>query len=622
MSWTFNGVPLKIDKFKVEGKDYVLLKVAAEMFYPLSNSGAFSKLLIKHDLPKATQVAMHKLSNCVDTTAYGEMHAAVAHLQRALEPTKPRIASRFSIVKLEAVEELCKVSKVHSLPLRIQVLESLGLAVPAVMAKEREHAEDERDGVVNLVLDDELSAIHAAEAATLQQELDEYEPYKPSDEDDAKLEAYKLNPVSRHLSGQLGSFKDFQTKILECRREGADVATATSTSDVSTFLRFAGWLKSMNHEPMQCLSMFLSVTADDAQDFTTFLTGTREVSYGTVANYLNSLLNMMSYVSANAQSLESIHHAPFDVANFDTLTKCTKNLRQQAESQAKRDKLYKHRKTDWISWSEAKDTRHAVMKKVAEMPKNISRTKKLTLLTDALVINLFTVMPPDRCSVIRLLSVMDTLKQEKDNDNYYIDLTRFKHKTAKFYGPSMTPISPLITPLLKRFLGETQSFEFTEYGGDEEHNRTHRRYLFAQQADATQPLSSGHWCTRVKAAFRRHHSGGKAPCPTLLRSSFITALRSSNAPLSTLQSAAIAQKHSMQMQSSDTYDLETHRRSTSKAMEWCHEFAGVLPGEDQLALPAAAAPEAQSGPSGGNKRGEKRTAPETWVTQTHKEFSY
>ena len=622
MSWTFNGVPLKIDKFKVEGKDYVLLKVAAEMFYPSSNSGAFSKLLIRHDLPKATQVAMHELPNGVDMTAYGEMHAAVAHLQRALEPTKPRIASRFSIVKLEAVEELCKVSKVHSLPLRIQVLESLGLAVPAVMAKEREHAEDERDGVVNLVLDDELSAIHAAEAATLQQELDEYEPYKLSDEDDAKLEAYKLNPVSRHLSGQLGSFKDFQTKILECRREGAAVATATATSDVSTFLRFAGWLKSMNHEPMQCLSMFLSVTADDAQDFTTFLTGTREVSYGTVANYLNSLLNMMSYVSANAQSLESIHHAPFDVANFDTLTKCTKNLRQQAESQAKRDKLYKHRKTDWISWSEAKDTRHAVMKKVAEMPKNISRTKKLTLLTDALVINLFTVMPPDRCSVIRLLSVMDTLKQEKDNDNYYIDLTRFKHKTAKFYGPSMTPISPLITPLLKRFLGETQSFEFTEYGGDEEHNRTHRRYLFAQQADATQPLSSGHWCTRVKAAFRRHHSGGKAPCPTLLRSSFITALRSSNAPLSTLQSAAIAQKHSMQMQSSDTYDLETHRRSTSKAMEWCHEFAGVLPGEDQLALPAAAAPEAQSGPSGGNKRGEKRTAPETWVTQTQKTFSY
>ena len=99
--------------------------------------------------------------------------------------------------------------------------------------------------------------------------------------------------------------------MLESRREGAAVATARETSDVSTVLRFAGWLKSMNHEPMQCLGMFLSVTADDAQDFTTFLTSTRKVSYGTVANYLDSLLNMIPYVSANAQSLESIHHAPF-----------------------------------------------------------------------------------------------------------------------------------------------------------------------------------------------------------------------------------------------------------------------------------------------------------------------
>ena len=139
MAWTFNGVSLKIDNFKVEGKGYVLLKVTAEMFYPSSNNGASSKLLIKHDLPNATQVVMHKLSNVIVMAAYGKMHAAVAHLQRALEPTKRRITSRFSIVKLEAVEGLCK-SKVHALPLRIQVLESLGLAVPAAMTKERGHA--------------------------------------------------------------------------------------------------------------------------------------------------------------------------------------------------------------------------------------------------------------------------------------------------------------------------------------------------------------------------------------------------------------------------------------------------------------------------------------------------
>ena len=69
---------------------------------------------------------------------------------------KPRVASRFTIVTLEAIGQLCKVSDVDWVSVRIQVLESIGLAVSAVMTKERKHAKDERDGVVNLVPDGEL----------------------------------------------------------------------------------------------------------------------------------------------------------------------------------------------------------------------------------------------------------------------------------------------------------------------------------------------------------------------------------------------------------------------------------------------------------------------------------
>ena len=43
------------------------------------------------------------------------------------------------------------------------------------------------------------------------------------------------------------------------------------------------------------------------------------------------------------------------------------------------------------------------------------------------------------------------------------------------------------------------------------------------------------------------------------------------------------------MQSSDVYDLDTHRRATSKAMQWCHDFAaGVAGVEVPMALPAEA----------------------------------
>ena len=624
-----NGETLKINKFEVQGKGYMLLKVAEKMFYPSSTStGAFSKLLKRNGLGNATRVTKANLPDGVDMDTYETMHAAMVQLQHAIEPTQPRIASSFSIIMLESVEQLCKVSsEVHSLSLRMQVQETLGFAVPEVMAKEKAHAELEREGYVDLLLDDELNVMHDDEA-TLQQELDRFEPYEPSNEDDAKLESYKLNPVPRHLMGQLESFTEFQTKTLECKREGVAVSTVTAASDVATFLRFAGW----RDQQMTCLSMCLSVTASEVQAFTSFLIDDRRVSYGTVANYLNSLLNMLSYISVKAQSLESIHPTPFNEADFHTLCQCTKNLRQQAESKAKQDKMHKQRKPDWISWAEAKETRRVVMQRLKEMPTTLSRKNQLTLLTDALIINLFTIMPPDRCSVIRLLSVAETLKQEGDG-NYYIDLKRFQHKTARFYGPSMTPISPLITALLKRFLDETQSnFEFTEYGADEEHGRTYRRYLFAQQGEPTQPLASSQWCTRVKASFRRHSPEGKAPCPTLLRSSFITALRSSNASLATLQSAAIAQKHSIETQSSDVYDLEHHRRATGAAMKWCHEFAeaGIeapapaapLAAGVQLALPVGAALEAQKESLDGNNHSGKRTADESWVTQTHRKFSY
>ena len=77
----------------------------------------------------------------------------------------------------------------------------------------------------------------------------------------------------------------------------------------------------------------------------------------------------------------------------------------------------------------------------------------------------------------------------------------------------------------------------------------------------------------MKQAFSRYHADKKAPCSTMFRSPFITALRDSNPDVSTLQSAAVAQKHSMGMQASDAYDLEAHVRGTQKAMDWCHEFA-------------------------------------------------
>ena len=175
----------------------------------------------------------------------------------------------------------------------------------------------------------------------------------------------------------------------------------------------------------------------------------------------------------------------------DVMT-AVKNLRQQAESEAKQEKKYRKPKPDFISWSEAKSTRERVMALVAEMSTDKKRNRKqsITLLTDALIISMLTIMPPDRVGVIRRLSMKETLKKCPDSENYYIDLERFGHKTAKFYGPSKTLISPLITPILKTYLDATQRFEFTEVDDAEEQNRTQRRYLFPMTSDANRCLES------------------------------------------------------------------------------------------------------------------------------------
>ena len=226
------------------------------------------------------------------------------------------------------------------------------------------------------------------------------------------------------------------------------------------------------------------------------------------------------------------------------------------------------------------------MQAVDSITKQLSRSKKVTILTDALIISLMTIMPPDRVGVIRRLSIGETLKQLPHSENYYIDLGRFTHKTARFYGPSKTPISPMITPLLQSLLRETQSgFEFAIFDEDEEKNRARRRYLFAMPRDATRCLESSNWTARVKLAFKRYHPENKSPCPSLLRSSFITELKASTVDPKVLAAAAIAQKHSVQMQSSSTYDLEAQVRATQAAMAWCEEFA--CSGDTRLALQGA-----------------------------------
>jgi len=70
-----------------------------------------------------------------------------------------------------------------------------------------------------------------------------------------------------------------------------------------------------------------------------------------------------------------------------------------------------------------------------------------------------TVAPPDRVGVTRKLRFGHSLIKNADG-SFHIDLTKQygSHKTAKFYGASMTPISTIVQPYLQ-LLVECNEFD-------------------------------------------------------------------------------------------------------------------------------------------------------------------
>ena len=97
----------------------------------------------------------------------------------------------------------------------------------------------------------------------------------------------------------------------------------------------------------------------------------------------------------------------------------------------------------------------------------------------------------------------------------------------------MTTVSKLVAPWLQLWIDSLQ-FEF--------HPRE-EPYLFFCNGDTTRCQTSSQWTTTVKQAFQRWSPSKTACPPKMLRTSFITHLRGSDAAPEVLQSAATTMKH-------------------------------------------------------------------------------
>ena len=110
-----------------------------------------------------------------------------------------------------------------------------------------------------------------------------------------------------------------------------------------------------------------------------------------------------------------------------------------------------------------------------------------------------------RVGVIRHLRLGQSLRRE--GPHWFIDTQELRHKTTKFYGPSVTKLPPEIGALIERYKQYLESaFKHEES----------RRYIFYAGTDL-RCIESSNWTQYVKGLFKKFSPHKTETPPKLLR---------------------------------------------------------------------------------------------------------
>ena len=234
-------------------------------------------------------------------------------------------------------DPLCGVAKKCSvLPVKVaatlamtrgykQLLTALGQPVPEEWERlARQQVHDAADEV-DLVLDEQVAADQSEDLiesihTVIQNELaEDFEELNATAEDEENLNShsYSLTPAeqSQLLVKQLDQFRKHRTAILNSAREGSRVMPVTADGNVTNLLRFLGWCKRHGNvsEPLD-MRIFGHEDARQLLDtYVEWLAGERKISMGSVANYVNGLMQIMSYIAAEmlgGEALPSVIRQP------------------------------------------------------------------------------------------------------------------------------------------------------------------------------------------------------------------------------------------------------------------------------------------------------------------------
>ena len=381
--------------------------------------------------------------------------------------------------------------------------------------------------------------------------------------------AIKPNQLGAKLDGEARTYIAFKVSPLEARRASTAVVETTAQADLQSYYRFLGFLKLKNKLPRDVhLSLDLLTHASAPQwvaDFVEFLKEERNLAFSSMANYINSLFGLASYVwdSEEFEVADAVANANHTV--LDALV----NTRNQCESLAKEAGLYSEKRGGWISWETAQKARVKCLEALQATQGAADPRQKKQLLMDAIVMTIFTYGPVDRVGVIRKLRVGDTLVKDAATGAWQVDLTKALrgHKSAKFHGGTKHALPKPTWPLIDR-LAQLTVFDL--------HTGADKYYLFhpntARGTDPSRALTEGPFGQWVAGLFEKY--SGTRVVPKNLRSIFIVWLKDQEgASEKILNASATAMRHHVNTQASLAYDIDTNNRQIALANEFAAKFA-------------------------------------------------
>jgi integrase len=335
------------------------------------------------------------------------------------------------------------------------------------------------------------------------------------------------------LKEQIDDFRAYRRQRFSLFRKGPLVEESTVSGNISALLRFLGYL---HYEQASVLAE--SGTSPDmsvfalpninllvlnyvewleqrrgnkarAADDTSF----QPVSCATVANYLNGLVSIVKFQLRHEMHLR------------DPLLDQLRNLRSQAESYSMAQKKFEKIHPQWCSWQELQVAREKCRAVFDQLPESKEDDPTSLLhLRELCLLGFFTICPPPRCSIVRLLEWNKTLVQDA-NGLWVIDLTDLahaatRHKTHKRKGAMLLPLPKSLYPYLTLLRQLTPRGDGPVFPA----SRRTSSSSSSSSASAATSLCMGPnvFTSFVKTTFSKYTEAGKGPNPSLLRSIFTT----------------------------------------------------------------------------------------------------